>query len=239
MEKGTFTGLHKKPKSRKEWQEWHRKYALAFFSDQLDRVVHSASKRHHVMSLLRNWEKRFRAECAIKRPEPYGYPPGNLVEDQINFMTQYVACAIIDGTGDENCEKIEHFLSMQSAQNIGQQFELWFIGGLPREAYAYVDSLKDIDIADVFFITEFEGMDVYRPKSEKWTKRTAKRFIDEIKKDVLFDFPHAVFIVDPDPAGNVALEISIEVDESALDLKKLQCTPPAFFQRFKGGREKL
>jgi hypothetical protein len=239
MEKGTFTGLNKKPKSRKGWQEWHRKYALAFFSDQLDRVVHSASKRHYITSLLKNWEKRFRAECAIKKPEPYGYPAGNLVEDQINFVTQYVACAIIDGTSDERIEKIEHFLSMQSAQNIGQRFELWFIGGLPCEAYAYVDSLKNIDIADVFFITEFEGMDVYRPKLEEWTKRSGKRFIDEIKKDVLFDFPDAVFTVDPDPAGQVALEIYIEVDESAHDLKKLQCMPPAFFQRFRRGRKKL
>lgn len=114
-----------------------------------------------------------------------------------------------------------------------------FVGGFPLDAYAYVDSLKDIDIADVFFITEFESMDVYRPKLEKWTKGAAKRFIDEMKKDVLFDFPQAVFIVDPEPVGRVGLEIGIEVDESARNLKKLQCMPPAFIQRFKGGRKKL
>ena len=74
---------------------------------------------------------------------------------------------------------------------------------------------------------------------EKWTTRTAKRFIDEIKKDVLFDFPDAVFIVDPDPAGEVVLEICIEVDEPARNLKMLQCMPRAFFQRFKGGRKTL
>ncbi|MBS3905941.1 MAG: hypothetical protein KGZ49_02785 [Syntrophaceae bacterium] len=82
-------------------------------------------------------------------------------------------------------------------------------------------------------------MDVYRPKLEKWTKGAAKRFIDEMKKDVLFDFPQAVFIVDPEPVGRVGLEIGIEVDESARNLKKLQCMPPAFIQRFKGGRKKL
>ena len=63
---------------------------------------------------------------------------------------------------------------MQSAQNIGQRFELRFIGGCPIEAYAYVDSLKDIDIADVFFITDFEYMDVYRPKLQKWTRKNSK-----------------------------------------------------------------
>ena len=36
----------------------------------------------------------------------YGYPPGNLVEDQINFVTEYVACAIVDGTSDENLKRL-------------------------------------------------------------------------------------------------------------------------------------
>lgn len=144
MEKGTFVGLNKKPKSRKGWQEWHRKYALAFLSDQLDRIVHTASKRHFIMSLLKNWEKRFRAECAIKKPEQVISAHRNFVEDQINFVTEYVACAIIDATREKTYRKIERFLSMQSAQNIGQRFELRFVGGSPIEAYAYVDSLNDI-----------------------------------------------------------------------------------------------
>ena len=126
---------------------------------------------------------------------------------------------------------------MQSAHNIGHRFELRFMS--PSATYAYVDSLKDIDIADAFFITDFESMDVLRPKLEKWTTRKAKRFIDEIKQDVLFDFPLAVFIVDPDPAGKVVLEICIEVEEPARDLKMLQCMPRAFFQRFKGERKNL
>lgn len=237
MRKISFNGLNKEPKSKKGWQEWNRKYALAFFYDQLDRVIHSASKRHYVMSLLKNWEKRFRVDCAVTPPEPYCYPSGNLVEDQINFVTQYVACAILDGTSNKHIKKIEHFLSMQCVTHIGDRYELRFIGGYPLDVYAKVDSLKDIDIADVFFITEFEGMDIYRPKMEKWTKRIAKRFTDELKEDVLFDFPDAEVIVDANPASRVALEISIEVDESSLLLKRLQCMPTKFTQRLTSGRK--
>lgn len=235
MKKISFEGLNKEPKSKKGWQEWHRKYALAFFSDQVDRVVPSKAKRHYVRSILKNWEKRFRANCSVNPPEPYCYPPGNLVEDQINFVTQYVACAILDGTSDKNIKKIEHFLSMQCVTNTEERYEIRFIGGYPLDVYAYVDSLKDIDIADIFFITEFESMDIYRPQKEKWNKRTAKRFIDELKEDVLFDFSDAELIVDFDPAKRVVLEIGIEVDESPLFLKKLQCMPPAFLQRLEGG----
>jgi hypothetical protein len=91
------------------------------------------------MSLLKNWEKRFRAECAIKTPEQFVLSPSNLVEDQINFVTEYVACAIIDGTGEERYKRIEHFLSIQSAQNIGQRFELRFVSPMQ---HTHVDSLR-------------------------------------------------------------------------------------------------
>ncbi len=42
---------------------------------------------------------------------------------------------------------------------------------------------------------------------EKWNKKTAKRFIDKLKEDILFDFPDAEFIVDFNPAHKGVLEI--------------------------------
>lgn len=240
LEKRTFAGLGKKPKSKKGWQEWHREYALAFLSDQLDRVVHSASKKNYVMSFLTKWEERFRAECSIDKPQEDIANTHDIVEDQINFVTQYVACAICDGTSKENLNRIKHFLSMQSAQNVGERIELRFTGGSPIEAYAFVDSLKDIDIADVFFITNFDNMIAYREKMKKWTGRTAKTFLNEVKKDVLFDMSNAVVNGDPDhAAGLPEFEIWLEVDEADLILKRLQCTPPAFFQRWNTGQKKL
>ena len=232
-EKG-FSGLNKKPRSKKGWQEWNRKYALAFLSDQLDRIVHSVAEKNKLMSLLTKWERRYRAECAKEKPEENVGNRHNLVEDQIDFITNYLGCAICDTTSKQNLDRIKHFLSMQSAQNVGDRMELRFMRGEPIEAYAYVDSLKDIDIADVFFITNFDYMTAFRQKIRPWTERTAKDFLNAVKKDVLFDMGSAVFSSVPDDIeGNIEFEISFGVDETDLKMKMLQCMPPAFIERFK------
>jgi hypothetical protein len=240
VEDRTFPGLDKKPKSQKGWQKWRRKYALALLSDQIDRITHFASKKTRVMSILTKWEEGFRAECSRHMPSEHVYNTHDIVEDQIDFVTEYVACAICDGTGKDSLNRIRHFLSMQGAQNIGERIELRFVGGSPIEAYAYVDSLKDIDIADVFSIVNFDSMTAYREKMRKWNRRTARTFLNDVKKDVLFDMPNTVFTVDPDrAAGLTEFEISFEVNESDLNLKMLQCMPPAFLQRFSTGRKRL
>jgi hypothetical protein len=234
MEKGTFAGLNKKPKSQKGWQEWNRKYALAFLSDQLDRVVHSAAKKNHIMSLLTKWERIFRSECAKEKPEETIGNAHNLVEDQIDFITQYIGCAILDGTSKQNLDRIKHFLSIQSAQNIGDRMELRFIGGSPIEAYAFVDSLNDIDIADVFFITNFNSIVAYREDMKTWTKKAAKSFLDALKEDLLFDMPHTVIMASHDEASGITgFEIPIRIDDSDLNIQMFRCMPPSLLKRFK------
>ncbi len=233
MEDKTFSGLNKKPRSQKGWQEWNRKYALAFLSDQLDRTVHSAAKRDQVTSLLTKWEQSFRAECAKEKPDKEVGNAHNLVEDQIDFITNYIGCALCDGTSRQHLDRIKHFLAMQTVQNVGDRMELRFIGGSPIEAYAYVDSLEDIDIADAFFITNFDFMSAYRPKIRPWTARSSKDFFNAVKKDVLFDMGSAIVDICDDIADNCVLAISIGVDKAALNIKMLQCMPPAFVERFK------
>jgi hypothetical protein len=231
--KGPFEGLNRKPKSSKGWQEWDRKYALAFLHDQLDRVLPSATKKNYVMSLFNKWEKKFRAELSDEIIyERLGFQEGDITaavcselrEDQINFITQYIACALCGGMGKDNITRIRHFLEMQTASNIREGMELRFSGGNPLEFFAYVDCLKDIDIADVLFITAFSTMFAYREKRRSWTKSTAKRFLDDLKKDVLFDLPSTVIGAEVDDAiGSNEFEISIEAS---------QCLPPSFIKRF-------
>ncbi len=97
-----------------------------------------------------------------------------------------------------------------------------------------MDSLIDIDIADVFFITRFDTMIAYREKMKTWTEMIAKRFLNEVKKDVAFDMPNAVFTVDPaDAVGGTDFEIWFEVDDSDLNLQMFRCMPPSFLKRFK------
>lgn len=240
--RGPFERLNRKPKSKKGWQEWSRKYALAFLHHQLDRVLPSATKKNYIMSLFNKWESKYREELSDEIIyERLGYKEGDITaavcselrEDQINFITQYIACALCDGIGKDNIATIRHFLEMQSASSIGERMELRFLGGSPIEVHAYVDCLKDIDIADVFFITEFSTMFASREKRKIWTKNIAQRFLDDLKKDVLFDMPNTLIMAEVDDAiGTTEIEISIEASQDDLRLKALQCLPSSFIKRF-------
>lgn len=231
MRKSTFAGLNIEPKSKRGWREWERKYARAFLSDQLDRKIECSGDRRYIMSLLRNWERRFRQKFPARKPQQWADAPLQFLDDQINFVTEYVACAVIDAAMAGTYEKIKRFLSMQTADDVENRFELRLVGGNHIEPIVYVDSLRDIDVADIFYVTDFECMFVRRPRSEKWTVKTAKLFLADLKQDILFDFPNAVIKIDG-PRTNIYLTITVEVDEAARSLKALQCMPQKFAERF-------
>ncbi len=237
-----FEGLNRKPKTKKGWQEWNRKYALAFLHDQLDRVHASVTKKNYILSLLNKWEMKFRKELTYKIIcETYAGGEGDMTtaycselrEDHINVIAQYVACALCAGLAKENIARIRHFLKMQTVSSIRERMELRFFGGNPVYFHAYVDCLKDIDIADILFITEFESVLAYQENRKSWTKSTAKRFLDGLKKDVMFDMPGTVISANIDNAiGCMELEISIKASEDELRLKAYQCLPQSFIKRF-------
>jgi len=226
MKENTKWNLKRKPRTKKEWQAWRRQYALGFLYGQLDRVVTSETKKKKIASLFTEWEKRFRAECAVEGPEEAVGNKHNLIEDQIDFIAQYIACAILDGTRKADLDRIRHFLSMQGAQNHGNRMELRFLGGSPIEAYAYVDTLDDIDIADVLFITNCIHILTYREEMQLWTEATAKRYLSKLRKDVLTDMPNTVISIGPvEKIVERALEISVELDEDDINMQMVRCSP--------------
>lgn len=216
--------LGRKPRTKKEWQAWRRQYALGFLYGQLDRVVTSETKKKKIAALFTEWEKRFRAECAVERPEEAVGNKHNLIEDQIDFIAQYIACAILDGTKKADLDRIRHFLSMQGAQNHGKRMELRFLGGSPIDAYAYVDTLDDIHIGDVLFITNCIRILTYRNEMRPWT--TAKHYLNKLRKDVLADMPNTIISISPiEEIGSRTLEISVELDEDDINIQMVRCFP--------------
>lgn len=225
LAQASLSDIHKKPKTKKEWQDWHRNYAFAFLYGQLYRLVHSAAQRNWIIGHFAKWEHTFRKECAYKATEQRPNK-NNLMEDQIDLLAEYVACALCDGTGKENLARISHLLSMQAWDNKRQRRELWFWGGSPIEAYAYIDALDDIDVADVLFISSFDTIQAYREKERLWTQNTAESFLDKLKKDILFDMPNSVINADPQAAaGRRNFEISVETDEADVEMQMLRCFP--------------
>lgn len=226
MTEGDSGSLGRKPRTQREWQAWRRQYALGFLNGQLDRVVTSETKKKKIASLFTEWEKRFRAECAVERPEEAVGNKHNLIEDQIDFIAQYIACSILDGTRKADLDRIRHFLLMQGPQNHGNRMELRFLGGSPIEAYVYVDTLDDIDIADVLFITNCIHILTYREEMKPWTEATAKRYLNKLRKDVLTDMSNTVISIGPlEDIGTRALELSVELDEDDINMQMVRCSP--------------
>ncbi len=140
-----------------------------------------------VGNTFKKWAKDFRTEFFRERPFTSVYGNTSFVRDQIEFVHLYLGHMQLDGTTRENLERIKQFLSLQRALEEGKDMRLYFIGGSPVEVFVTVENLGDIDIADVYGITEFEIMNVFKGKYKRWTPKSAKSFIDAVKNDLAFD----------------------------------------------------
>lgn len=140
-----------------------------------------------VGNLLNKWVKDFRAEFIRVRPFTSVYGNPSFVRDQIEFVRLYLGHMQLNGTTRENLERIKRFLSLQRALEEGKDMRIYFIGESPFEVFVTVENLRDIDIADVYGITEFEIMNVFKGKNRRWTPKSAKSFIDAVKEDLSFD----------------------------------------------------
>ena len=146
-----------------------------------------------VKSLYKKWFKRFQKEWE----QPGRYSPSflpstdedleYLKQDQIEFIGIYLGHMLIDGDSKENLLRIKHFLKMQGASNKDSEFEFRFLHGNPREVYLYAKSPDDIDIADIFGITNFQQMQVYMRNSLNWTTIIAEDFLEFVREDIEFD----------------------------------------------------
>lgn len=229
MAKKTYADLFDAtPQTAVEAQAWRRKYALARLNGTLEQISASASQKKLVVSLVNQWEKRFRREYAADKPDEKQYVivEHNLLEDQIDFIIGYVACMLCPGPIKETFDSIEQFLAMQGACNVGNRMELRFVGGSPIETYVFVDALSDVDIADVFFVTScFDMMIAFQKDQKLWTKKTATAFLRDFKKDIFYDLPKAKIITDPSSASGYpgfAIQVQISQDDDALLLQTLR-----------------
>ena len=145
-----------------------------------------------IWKLFHAWEKAFLAECKENPPEPYvgidGEDNPALTHDQVMFIQEYVACMIMDASIQEMLERVKRFLSLQTFKNEGKYLELIFTGGCPIEVHLFADSLENVDIATVYYITEFPHLQVYREQDQEWDDKSGQEFVDRVYDDLSFDF---------------------------------------------------
>ncbi|MBI5639263.1 MAG: hypothetical protein HZA17_02450 [Nitrospirae bacterium] len=109
-------------------------------------------------------------------------------EDQIEFIREYVGLMMLDGHSTDNLNRIERFLLMQTSGREAEM-QIIFTGGNPDYVYVLIDMLRDIDVADVYAITEFNTIITRSEDHRIWTRKLAKEFIEELRGDLEFDYP--------------------------------------------------
>lgn len=110
-------------------------------------------------------------------------------EEQIQFMEEYVDMMMRNGNSRDNLKRIGRFLDMQTSGENDSLMEIRFIGGIPEEVEVVIETLRDVDVADVHALTEFKTMIVPRTvNGEQWRKKEAAEFLDELREDLESDY---------------------------------------------------
>ena len=105
---------------------------------------------------------------------------------QLIFISNYVLMMQI-GNEISQIERIKRFLDNQRPGDDGKLMEFRFIDGIPCEVYLLAESLDDIDIADIYGVTKFTTMIIYRNDGKDWKKKDINLIIKKTREDLEFD----------------------------------------------------
>lgn len=161
-----------------------------------NKMLSDTTMKSRVNAAYEKYVKRFLSEWKKEdsyRPDCYGDDTCDdesgeqFVQDQIKFICQYLGFMLLAGPHQENLNRIQYFLDMQGAIKSQDKIEIRFLSGDPHEVYVYVDSLNDIDLADVYQITFYNCLLITREGGKKWTKRIVKEFVEEVRSDLEYD----------------------------------------------------
>lgn len=139
--------------------------------------------------------------------------------NQIVFLCFYIPLQLVGNYTKPNQNKIREFLDLQTINKTDTQLlSISFFEGLPMDICLLARSLEDIDIADIFNITNFGRMSISLHGGYKsWTKEEVVSIKKNIKKDLEFD-GHKVYIELSGCNTEASLELNICVSGGAINL---------------------
>ena len=109
-----------------------------------------------------------------------------ILEYQLFLISNY-ALMMQYGNDLSQIERIKKFLDNQRPEDEGELLEFQFIEGTPMDFCLSAESLDDIDIADIYGLTNFRIMMIYRRDGSTWTKKNIDSTIRKIREDLEFD----------------------------------------------------
>lgn len=122
------------------------------------------------------------------------------VERQLEFISEYIGFTLVAGYHKETLDHIRFFLDAQGGKQVNDKMLITFFTRDTREVFAYVYDLNDIDLEDVYAITDFDTMIACLEDGKMWSKKSAKAFMEEVKSDL------------EDSGKNVPLEYQFKKD---------------------------
>ena len=171
--------------------------------------------RKSVQKLIREWEKKFRAEAKELNYETLQIYQGDeqtkeeflewaeeCLTTQIEYIEEMVSYLIWHGMAPvpQNYARVKKFLNMQLKQLPWQHkpkyqvtFESSRIFYMP---FAYIQRLGEIDFTDSYDFLKYEFIQIDWLENKNWTKKKIKEIILAIKDDLLFDGYDADIIID-------------------------------------------
>lgn len=148
----------------------------------------SKTVRSRVNKLFLAWVRQYCGECSREMPFTNVCNEETFLEEQIEFVGKYLGFIMIDGPASLNTvERVRRFLSLQTPAPEDHMMEIHFVGGAPIEAIVCVESLNDVDVADVHGLIDFDMMFVYKAGRKRWSNKSAEAFIKELKDDLECD----------------------------------------------------
>jgi hypothetical protein len=162
--------------------------------------------RKSVRKLIREWEKKFRAEAKDSNYKTLDIYQGDeqtkeeflkwaeeCLAAQIEYIEEMVSYLIWHGMAPvpQNYARVKKFLNMQLKHHPWQhkpKYQVTFEGSRSFQMpFAYVQRLGEIDFTDSYDFLMFEIIQIDWLENKVWTKKKIKEIISAIKDDFSFD----------------------------------------------------
>jgi hypothetical protein len=135
-----------------------------------------------------------------------------ILEYQLFFISNYAFMMQV-GNDLSQIERIEKFLNQQMPGNEDKLMEFRFMGGTPVDVFLSVESLDDIDIADIYGLAAFRSMTIRRNDRKGWTKKDMVSIQRTIREDLEFDGYEVETTINFDPYCDNALELAVRMKD--------------------------
>jgi hypothetical protein len=162
---------------------------------------------YKVIRKLENaWEKKYRKEakesdyssvevyyCDNMIKKEFEQAGRAKLQSQIDYITEMVSYQLWHGMAPDqgNFARIRKFLNMQLESPRKQnepKYQVTFHGGFSENpVYVFAQRLGEIDFADSYDFLNFEIIQVSELATKRWTEKSIKGIIKEIKDDFAFD----------------------------------------------------